>query len=42
VGAQIRYLTLFGNGLVELQRSEQSLGMFDEAIGLARVVGTII
>jgi tetratricopeptide (TPR) repeat protein len=36
VGAQIRYLTLFGNGLVELQRSEQSLGMFDEAIGLAK------
>ncbi|HLG96631.1 MAG TPA: CHAT domain-containing tetratricopeptide repeat protein [Bryobacteraceae bacterium] len=36
VGAQIRYLTLIGDGLVEWQRYEPSLKMFDQAIDLAR------
>jgi len=36
VGAQVRYLTLIGEGLVEWQRYEPALKMFDQAIDLAR------
>jgi CHAT domain-containing protein/tetratricopeptide (TPR) repeat protein len=35
VGAEIRYLTLIGDGLTEFRRYEQALQMFDEAIGLS-------
>jgi tetratricopeptide (TPR) repeat protein len=36
VGAEVRYLTLIGEGLVQWQRYEPALKMFDQAIDLAR------
>src|SRR5579872_4814843 len=36
VGAQVRYLTLIGDGLVEWQRYDPSLKMFDQAISLSK------
>jgi len=39
VGAQVRYLTLIGDGLVEWQRYDPSLKMFDQAISLSKKTG---
>jgi CHAT domain-containing protein len=36
LGAQIRYLTLIGDGLIQLNRNDQAIGMFDQAIALGR------
>ena len=38
VGAQIRYLTLIGDGLIQLQRNEQAIAMFDQALALAQTI----
>ena len=38
VGAQIRYLTLIGDGLIQLQRNEQAIAMFDQALAVAQTI----
>ena len=38
VGDQIRYLTLIGDGLIQLQRNEQAIAMFDQALALAQTI----
>lgn len=38
IGAQIRYLTLVGAGLTQLQRNEQAISMFDQALAVAQGV----
>jgi CHAT domain-containing protein len=35
-GAELRYLTLLGNGIAEFGRPEQALGMFDRALAVAQ------
>src|SRR5579862_7028294 len=38
MGAQIRYLTLVGAGLIQLQRNEQAISMFDQALAVAQTI----
>src|SRR6202022_2866956 len=38
IGAQIRYLTLVGVGLIQLQRNEQAISMFDQALAVAQTI----
>ena len=38
MGAQIRYLTLVGDGLIQLQRNDQAISMFDQALALAQTI----
>src|SRR6202795_297454 len=38
MGAQIRYLTLVGDGLIQLQRNEQAISMFDQALAVAQTI----
>ena len=38
VGAQIRYLTLIGDGLIQLQRNEQAIAMFDQALAVVQTI----
>jgi tetratricopeptide (TPR) repeat protein len=38
IGAQIRYLTLVGDGLIQLQRNEQAIAMFDQALAVAQTI----
>ena len=38
IGAQIRYLTLVGDGLIQLQRNEQAISMFDQALAVAQTI----
>jgi hypothetical protein len=35
VGALIRYLTLVGDGLIQLRRNEQAIAMYDQALAVA-------
>ena len=38
MGAQIRYLTLVGDGLIQLQRNDQALSMFDQALAVGQTI----
>jgi CHAT domain-containing protein len=38
VGAQIRYLTLIGEGLIQLHRYDQAIAMFDQALAVAQSI----
>ena len=38
MGAQIRYLTLVGDGLIQLQRNDQAISMFDQALAVAQTI----
>ena len=38
IGAQIRYLTLVGVGLIQLQRNEQAISMFDQALAVTQTI----
>src|ERR1700685_3693972 len=38
MGAQIRYLTLVGVGLIQLQRNEQAISVFDQALAVAQTI----
>ena len=37
-GAQIRYLTLVGAGLIQLRRYDQAISMFDQALTVAQTI----
>lgn len=38
MGAQIRYLTLVGDGLIQLQRNDQAISMFDQALAVGQTI----
>src|ERR1700692_4615314 len=38
MGGQIRYLTLVGDGLIQIGRNEQAIAMFDQALAVAQTI----